>query len=68
MDFTAGSGIDQQVVDGKRISQNRKMCPECQKGDAWLFTAHAAQLLQSVTLKFGDEVFDDLDLQARELR
>jgi len=32
MDFTSGSGIGQQVVDGKRIRQNRKMCPECQRG------------------------------------
>jgi hypothetical protein len=52
---------------GKELAKTGK-CARNVKGDAWLFTAHAAQLLQSVTLKFGDEVFDDLDLQARELR
>jgi len=32
MDFTSGSGRNQQVVDGKRISQNRNMRPVYQWG------------------------------------
>jgi hypothetical protein len=65
MDFTSGSGAGQQVIDGKRIGQKRRMYPECQRGKLG-YSPHLrwAQLLQLVTLKGGNNVFDDLDLRA----
>lgn len=66
MNFMSGDGTGQQVIDVKRIGKSRRERARNAKGQAWLFTAFAAQLLQPVTLKGGDEVFDDLELRAFE--
>ena len=56
-----------KLLMGNELAKHRRIGPECQRGKLG-YSPHMrrAQLLQSVTLMGGNDIFDDLDLRAFE--